>query len=154
MRRTLFSCVVLTCVPVGWAGRGRAALIQMGSGAPFFLFGLFASFLDGAFGQMITLLIFSPLPPSAPHSNTPTPTESCTLAIANLAHVRGAPLPEEEPGATYVRTDTASYWDVYAAARRVLGGCVSGMEEVGWGAVGMFFFVFGGRWGGEGRGGG
>jgi hypothetical protein len=62
-----------------------------------------------------------------------------------------------------VRTDTASYWDVYAAARRVLGGCVSGMEEVGWAAVGMFFFVIsgvgrgwvgGGLGEGEGEGGG
>jgi len=26
----------------------------------------------------------------------------------------------------------------------VLGGCVSGMEEVGWAAVGMFFFVISG----------
>ncbi len=43
---------------------------------------------------------------------------------------------------------------MYAAARRVLGGCVSGMEEVGWAAVGMFFFVISGvGWGWVGGGG-
>ena len=65
-------------------------------------------------------------------------TDTCTIAIAMMADVHGLPLPDETPEADYVRTDTTSFWDVYALARRILGGCVSTAEEVGWGIVGMF----------------
>ena len=68
-------------------------------------------------------------------------TDTCTIAIAMMADVHGLPLPDETPEADYVRTDTTSFWDVYALARRILGGCVSTSEEVGWGIVGMFLLL-------------
>ena len=59
-----------------------------------------------------------------------------------MVDVRGLPLPNEAPEMDYERTDTTSFWDVYTLARRILGGCVSTSEEVGWGTVGMFSYFF------------
>lgn len=58
-----------------------------------------------------------------------------------MGDMKGLPLPGEPEDAEYVRTDTGSYWDVYSMARRILGGCLSTLEEAGWGTVGKLHSV-------------
>lgn len=64
--------------------------------------------------------------------------QTCTLSFILLRSIRGRPLPHEpaHPKPSYQRTDTTSFWDIYEAARAVLGGCMSTLEQAGWGTVG------------------
>lgn len=53
-----------------------------------------------------------------------------------LGSVSGRPLPQEDGGAKYHRSDQTSFLDVYVEARRLLGSCVSLNEELGWASAG------------------
>jgi len=62
------------CAGLGLWERGERRYLGLLFGHHLYFVGLFASFLDGVLGQMITLLIFCPFP-TLYHSNTPTPPQ-------------------------------------------------------------------------------
>ena len=63
--------------------------------------------------------------------------ETCVFAIFMMgSSIRGRPLPGEAVGARWAKTDVASFIDVYTAALRTLGSCVSMNQELGWAHAG------------------
>lgn len=58
------------------------------------------------------------------------------LAIFMLGSVKGRPLPDENQGTTYDRTDQPSLLDGLVEGRQVLGAVVSRNEELGWASAG------------------
>ena len=63
-----------------------------------------------------------------------------------MGSVKGRPLPDEQGGTLYDRTDQTSFLDVYVEGRRVLGSCVSTNEELGWTSAGRYSWSFPGYW--------
>lgn len=85
-------------------------------------------------------LTLSPTPPLGRGNKT----DSCTLSIILLDRfVSRAPLPGAGSGApAFEQSDTATYRDIYAAARVVEQDCLLPSRRPGWEAVGEFADVF------------
>lgn len=152
------------CAGLGLWQRGERRYLGLLFGHHLYFVGLFASFLDGVLGQMITLLIFCPFPtlyhstplpippPPLPHTLTPPPPPNRKLHPRNS---NPSARPRRAPAGGRARSD------VREDRHGELLGCVRGGEtgaggvyqwDGGGGVGGCWYVLFCYLWGGLGVG--